>query len=187
MSNRKLFADAVIDGERSDQFSEHANAMAMALRVATPEQMTAVAEQLSKHEQDEFIRRESGVVMVTPAMSYFLHAGLCEAGAVDASWELAWNRFEHMLEPQSNGTLWEEWWLGGSGRSGVFRPVPSGRSDAQTESAFFPGLFARYVLGIEPTEPGAAGGRVAILRFAVVCGGDLVRSRHLGGCWRWTG
>jgi hypothetical protein len=44
----------------------------------------------------------------------------------------------------------------------MFRPVPSGRSDAQTESAFFPGLFARYILGIDPTEPGL---REVVLRY----------------------
>jgi hypothetical protein len=44
----------------------------------------------------------------------------------------------------------------------VFRPVPSGRSDAQTESAFFPGLFARYILGIVPTKPGL---REVVLRY----------------------
>jgi len=40
--------------------------------------------------------------------------------------------------------------------------VPSGRSDAQTESAFFPGLFARYILGIDATEPGL---REVVLRY----------------------
>ena len=100
--------------------------------------------------------------MVTPAMSYFLHAGLCEAGYADQSWDLLRARFAHMLTPQTNGTLWEEWWLDGSGRSGVFRPIASGRSDAQTESAFFPGLFSRYILGIEPTQPGL---RDVVLRY----------------------
>lgn len=153
-SERELFADALIDGELSDQLSEHANAMAMVLRIASPEQMKAVAAQLSKKEPHDFIRRESGIVMVTPAMSYYLHAGLCEAGYTDQSWDLLCGRFAHMLEPQHNGTLWEEWWLDGSGRNGRFAPRPSGRSDAQTESAFFPGLFTRYILGIEPAQPG---------------------------------
>jgi alpha-L-rhamnosidase len=159
---RQLFADALIDGELSDQFSEHANAMAMALRIASLEQMEAVAAQLGKNEPHDFIRRESGVVMVTPAMSYYLHAGLCEAGRTDQSLDLLQARFAHMLGPQHNGTLWEEWWLDGSGRNGRFAPRPSGRSDAQTESAFFPGLFTRYILGIEPTEPGL---REVVLRY----------------------
>jgi hypothetical protein len=159
---RQLFADALIDGERSDQFSEHANAVAMALRIAAPEQMEAVAAQLSRNEPHDFIHRESGIVMVTPAMSHFFHAGLCEAGYVDESWDLLRARFGHMLTPGTSGTLWEEWWLDATGRNGRFTPRPSGRSDAQTESAFFPGLFTRYILGIEPTQPGL---REFVLRF----------------------
>lgn len=164
---KRLFADAIVDGKRSDQFSEHANAMAMALKIATPAQMEAVAAQLSRNGPHDFIHRDSGVVMVTPAMSYFLHAGLCEAGHAEESWDLLWSRFKHMLTPPSvgtlsNGTLWEEWWLDGSGRNGRFTPRASGRSDAQTESAFFPGLFSRYILGIEPTQPGL---RDVVLRY----------------------
>ncbi len=149
-----LFADALIDRNRSEQFSEHGNAMAMALKIADSAQMKQIAARLSKVEKHSFVRSESGLVMVTPAMSYFLHAGLCEAGYADESWELAWDRFGHMLERETNGTLWEEWWLDRTGRSGRVQPVDTGRSDAQTESAFFPGLFARYILGIEPTQPG---------------------------------
>lgn len=152
--DRQLFADAIIAGERSRRFSEHANAMAMALKIATPEQMSAIAAQLSEREEHDFVRRASGIVMVTPAMSYFLHAGLCEAGYADQSWDLLRTRFSHMLSSSGNGTLWEEWWLDGTGRSGTFRPISSGRSDAQTESVFFPGLFTRYILGIEPVRPG---------------------------------
>lgn len=159
---KQLFADALIDGKRSDKFSEHPNAMAMALRIAAPEQMEAVAAQLSKNESHDFIRRESGIVMVTTAMSYFLHAGLCEAGYADESWDLLWARYGHMLAPETNGTLWEEWWLEGTGRSGVFRPHGSGRSDAQTEASFPPALFTRYILGIEPTQPGL---REVVLRY----------------------
>lgn len=150
---RRLFADALINGERSQQFSEHANAMALALRIGTPEQMRLVGSEL-KEDNVEYVRRPSGVYTVTPAMSYFLHAGLFEASYGDESLLLAWKRFAHMLPPESNSTLWEEWWLDGSGRSGAFKRLPFGRSDAQTESAFFPGLFMLYVLGIEPTQPG---------------------------------
>jgi alpha-L-rhamnosidase len=91
--------------------------------------------------------------MVTPAMSYFLHKGLCNYGYVDESFELFQNRFDNMLQPQYNGTLWEEWWLDGTGRTGNFQGGRT-RSDAQTESAFAPALFAEYIAGIIPVKPG---------------------------------
>ena len=148
-----LFVDAVVDGKQSDRFSEHAQAMVLALGIASDEQRSQVVAKLLLQDDGNLICRESGMTVVTPAMSYFLHAGLCEAGEVDASLEILWRRFKHMLEPEHNGTLWEEWWLNGSGRRGKFNYI-QGRSDAQTESAFCPGLFFRYVLGIEPVGIG---------------------------------
>ena len=42
-----------------------------------------------------------------------------------------------MLENNYNGTLWEEWWLDATGRSGQLSKIKT-RSDAQTESALAP-------------------------------------------------
>ncbi|GAI87756.1 unnamed protein product, partial [marine sediment metagenome] len=75
-NEQKLFSDALIDGERSDMFSEHANAMALAMNVATLAQVELIAKQLLVLGQHNFIQRKSGMTMVTPAMSYFLHKGL---------------------------------------------------------------------------------------------------------------
>ena len=148
-----LFADAWINGKRSDQFSEHANAMALALNVATREQAESVAGQLLAADEHNFIKRANGMTIVTPAMSYFLHKGLCHYGYVDESFQMFRQRFEHMLAPNTNGTLWEEWWLDGTGRSGKFQGGRT-RSDAQTESAFPPALFGEYLLGVHPVKPG---------------------------------
>ncbi|MCD6354220.1 MAG: family 78 glycoside hydrolase catalytic domain [Prolixibacteraceae bacterium] len=152
-SDQQLFADAFIDGKRSGMFSEHANAMALALNVATPQQAGKIAKQLLVNDNNNYIKRVSGVTMVTPAMSYFLHKGLCEYGFVDESFELFRRRFNKMLEPSTNQTLWEEWWLDGTGRTGKFQGGRT-RSDAQTESAFPPALFAEYLLGVKPIRPG---------------------------------
>ncbi|MEM7367873.1 MAG: family 78 glycoside hydrolase catalytic domain [Bacteroidota bacterium] len=147
-----LFVDAWIAGEQSEEFSEHANAMALAMRIATSEQAKRVSQHLLEDDSLTYIRRASGMVMVTPAMSYFLHKGLCAYGYVDESFDLFRKRFDKMLADNTNGTLWEEWWLDGTGRTG--KRVPKSRSDAQTESAFPPALFGEYLLGIQPTLPG---------------------------------
>ncbi|MEM7380823.1 MAG: alpha-L-rhamnosidase N-terminal domain-containing protein [Bacteroidota bacterium] len=150
---RRLFTDALIDGNQSYRFSEHSNATALALNIASPEQAEEISRQLLEKDEHDFIKRESGLIMVTPAMSYYLHKGLCAAGHVDASFELFRSRFDKMLSSELNGTLWEEWWLNGTGRSGVFDGRKT-RSDAQTESAFAPALFAEYLLGVKPIKPG---------------------------------
>ena len=151
---RRAFADAIIDGRHSAQFSEHAQAMALAMKIATPVQGAVIAPRILEAGKSDFVKHADGTIMVTPAMSYFLHAGLCKAGYTEASLELLHERFAHMLAPDMNETLWEEWWLDGTGRAGTYRPFPAGRSDAQTESAFPPALFVRYLLGIEPVAPG---------------------------------
>jgi hypothetical protein len=150
---RRLFSDAWVEGTLSNMFSEHANAMALAMKVATPEQASAIADELLADDHHNFIQRESGITMVTPAMSYYLHAGLCRYGYVEESLNMLQERFSHMLQGGSNGTLWEEWWLDATGRSGVLAKGRT-RSDAQTESAFSPALFVEFILGVRPTRPG---------------------------------
>jgi len=150
---KQLFSDALVDGKQSEMFSEHANATALALNIATQEQAIKIAEQLLVKDNHNYIRRESGLIMVTPAMSYYLHKGLAEYGYIDESFELFRSRFDKMLAPNTNGTLWEEWRLDGIGRSGKLE-LGRTRSDAQTESAFPPALFAEYLLGVKPIKPG---------------------------------
>ena len=152
-NDRSLFVDAVVDGKQSKKMSEHANAMALALNIASKEQGESIAQKLLEKDNNDFAMRASGMTMVTPAMSYYLHKGLCEYGFVEASFELFNERFGHMLADNTNQTLWEEWWLHGSGRTGKFMTGKT-RSDAQTESAFPPALFAEYLFGLKPLEPG---------------------------------
>lgn len=148
-----LFADAYIDGQRSDRFSEQANGLALALGIANERQAKVVARQLLAEKDNDLFRRPSGMLVATPAMSYFLHKGLCEAGHIEASFDMFRQRFDKMLAPETNQTLWEEWWVTGPDRTSKFQRDKS-RSDAQTESAFPPALFAEYILGVRPISPG---------------------------------
>jgi len=148
-----LFADAIANGIQSSQFSEHANAMALASGIATKQQVKRVATTLLTEDTHNYIKRTNGMTMVSPAMSYFLHVGLAENGYAKESLLLFKKRFSKMLDENTNQTLWEEWWLDGSGRTGKLVGGRT-RSDAQTESAFPPDLFIKYVLGIGVVSPG---------------------------------
>ena len=151
--NEGLFADALLESGLSDKYSEHSNGMALALKIASADQGKSIVKKLLADEPNLFIKRSTGMTIVTPALSYFLHQGIAYYGHVDASFDLLRKRFDHMLASQHNGTLWEEWWLDGTGRSGKFDSRQT-RSDAQTESAFIPALFAEFLLGVKPTKPG---------------------------------
>jgi len=150
--DKQLFADAYTNDMRSKQFSEHGNAMALACNIATPEQAKIIANALLEKDNHNYIKRENGITMVSPAMSYFLHKGLADYGYEEASLQLLYDRFKQMLNPETNGTLWEEWWRHGTGRTGKFQERT--RSDAQTESVFPPALIAEYIFGLKPTKPG---------------------------------
>lgn len=149
-----LFVDAFTNGTQSKKYSEHGNAIALAYKIASPEQAKTIAEQLLENDSNNFVKRKNGMIMVSPAMSYFLHVGLSENGYVTESLDLFKRRFSKMLAPETNQTLWEEWWRDGSGRTGKFIGGRT-RSDAQTESAFPPQLFVRYIMGLQLTKPGA--------------------------------
>ncbi len=149
-----LFVDALINDKQSDKFSEHGNAMVLALNIASKEQANRVIKQLLNDDNNNLITRANNMTVVTPAMSYYLHKGIANYGYIDESFALLNQRFSPMLAPQTNGTLWEEWWLNGTGRSGKFVDNGRTRSDAQTESAFAPALFAQFLVGVEPMSPG---------------------------------
>jgi hypothetical protein len=152
-AEKGLFADALLEKGLSSKYSEHANGMALALKIANENQGRSIVEKLLADDPNLFIKRATGMTIVTPALSYFLHKGIAQYGHVDASFDLLRRRFDHMLAPQFNGTLWEEWWLDGTGRSGKLDNRIT-RSDAQTESAFMPALFAEFLLGVQPSIPG---------------------------------
>lgn len=148
-----LFVDALLNEKKSNKYSEHTNGMALALKIADEEQGKLVVQKLLADDPNRFIKRSNGMTIVTPALSYFLHKGIAQYGHVDRSFDLLRHRFDHMLAPEHNGTLWEEWWLDGTGRSGKLDNRVT-RSDAQTESAFMPALFAEFLLGVKPSMPG---------------------------------
>ena len=148
-----LFVDALTNGKQSKSYSEHGNAIALAYKIANPDQAKIVSEKLLQDDKNDFVKRKNGMTMVSPAMSYFFFLGLAENGYTEESLKLFNQRFSKMLAPETNKTLWEEWWRDGTGRSGKFVGGRT-RSDAQTESAFPPALFARYILGLNVSQPG---------------------------------
>ena len=148
-----LFVDAYIEGKQSTMYSEHTNGTALCLMDPADPRVKRVAAQLMANpDKHDYVTTANGLIMVTPAMSYFFHKGLCEQGYIDESFSMFRQRFDKMLN-FGNHTLWEEWWLDGSGRSGTFVKMLT-RSDAQTESSFFPALAAEYLVGVKPLAPG---------------------------------
>jgi len=143
-TERALFADALVAGKLSARFSEHANALAVAAGIASPEQARAILPRL--------LAPDPALVPATSLFVYWTMAAFCREGRVDDALALLERRFAHQLAPGSNGTLWEEWHLDRTYRRG-FREKNS-RADAQGECGVFPLALTRWVAGVEPSAPG---------------------------------
>ncbi len=140
---RGLFTDALVEGKRSTRFSEHANSIAVAARIATPEQTSAILPKLLKPDSD--------LVPVTSLFVYWTFYAFCESGRVDDGLAICESRFAHQLRA-GNGTLWEDWHLDRTNRRGVWEKTS--RADAQGECGVFPMSLTRWVTGVEATAPG---------------------------------
>lgn len=140
---RGLFAEALVAGRQSPRFSEHAIGIALAARIASPEQVQAILLKLQKPDSD--------LVPVSPLFVYWTFRGLCVSGHVDEALSMLESRFAHQLQG-GNGTLWEEWNLDLTYRNGI--PEKTTRADAQGECGIFPMALTRYVGGLEPVAPG---------------------------------
>jgi len=142
-ASRDLFTEALVEGKQSVRFSEHANAIAVAARIATPEQTQAILPKLLLPAQD--------IVPVTSLFVYWTFFGLCQGGRVDDAMAMLESRFAHQLQT-GNGTLWEDWHLDRTNRQGFTEK--HSRADAQAECGIFPMALARWVGGLEAAAPG---------------------------------
>jgi|CXWL01.1.fsa_nt_gi hypothetical protein len=140
---RGLFAEALVEGRLSARFSEHANGIAVAAHIATPEQTQAILPRILPPDPD--------LVPVTSLFVYWTFAALCQSGRVDEGLAMLESRFAHQLKT-GNGTLWEEWHLDRTMRRGFTEK--NSRADAQGECGIFPLALTRYVGGLEPVAPG---------------------------------
>jgi hypothetical protein len=141
---RGLFADGRISGRLSPRFSEQTNSLALACSLATHEQAKSIAAKIVSPTEKELVRS-------TPLFMYWVTEGLFRAGFGKQALDLLKARFRHMLDA-GFGTLWEEWALDASNRSGEW--LSKARCTAQAEASFPPYSLMRWVLGVEPVAPG---------------------------------
>lgn len=140
---RALFVDALVEGKQSERISEHANAIAIAANIATPEQRRTIVPSILKPDRD--------IVPVTSLFAYWTFRALCDSGHTDDTVAMLETRFGHQLK-EGSGTLWEEWYLDRTMRRGFWEKAT--RADAQGECGIFPMALTRWIGGVEPVSPG---------------------------------
>jgi hypothetical protein len=142
--DQKLFSDARIGEELSTTFSEQSNSLAIVAGIATPEQQQEIVK--------EFLENKSAKMVPAVLFMHYAAESLFMTGHGKEALTLLKDRYRDM-RLEGSGTLWEDWGLTATKRSGQFEPN-SGRCNIQAENTFLAHSLTRWLLGIQPTKPG---------------------------------
>jgi hypothetical protein len=145
-SQQKLFSDTWTGKELSSKFSEQSNSLAIVAGIASPEQQQEILKEL--------IENNSRRLVPSVLFMHYLAESLFMTGHSTQAISVLKDRYRHMRKEGSE-TLWEEWSLTVSKRSGKFAPE-SARCNTQGEHTFLCYSLMRWILGIHPTKPGMA-------------------------------
>lgn len=142
--DQKLFSDTKIGDKQSNNFTEHSNSLAIVAGIATLEQQREIVKEL--------IENKSARMVPAVLFMHYVTEALFMSGYGEQAIALLKDRYRHM-KTEGFETLWEEWGLLVSKKSGEFRPE-SGRACAQAEQTFLSYSLTRWITGIQPTRPG---------------------------------
>jgi len=148
---RGLYADELLDGRPSDEFSDYTNGLALQAGLGANGRAARIVANL-RQPPDDLIRGEHLI---------FVHVllGLCCAGEHGFALDLLKDRLSRFFRT-GHYLMGEEWSYFGSMRYGDYfagriRNVAQG-----LETLYLPQLFHRQILGIRPTRPGFQAFRV---------------------------
>ncbi len=146
-NNKQLFADAKVDSGLSTHFTEHANTMALSLKIAHKDQIPLIANKLVGNDNGENMTQNV-------LFMYWMAEGLFEAGYQKEALDILKKRYKHMIEANHAGypTLWEQWSLFATYEGGQWKPAAW--CIAQGENAYPSHTLSKWLLGLEPVSPG---------------------------------
>lgn len=167
-SGKGLFADCVVDGQRSEIFTELSNAMALLYGIADEKQSAAILRRLTADDiKTEFamdnyfvgfpyIRKlfpdGLAITCASPLYTYYVLQGLAGSGGGGYALQYMSDRFESIVRKSNPPLLSEEWLMPGAEHSGN-SPVHGG-------SAGVTWFLSTRVLGVEAASPGFAKCRI---------------------------
>jgi len=143
-TDKKLFADTKMDNKLSDNFTEQSNSLAIVAGIASSEQRTEIIK--------EFVQNKSARLVPAVLFMHYITEALFMTGNGEQALSILKDHYRHM-KMEGSETLWEEWGLMVSKKSGEFKPE-SGRSCAQAEQTFLTSSLTHWIAGIQPTKPG---------------------------------
>jgi alpha-L-rhamnosidase len=143
---QKLFRDNILNGNQDGKFTEHSNSLAIVAGIASPVQEKEIVK--------EFVENKSSRLVHSVIFMHYIVEALFKAGHGEAALALVKDRYMHM-NIEGSSTLWEEWGMTVSFRTGKFEPNSS-RTVSQAENTFISYSLSNWLLGIHPSQPGLA-------------------------------
>lgn len=180
----QLFSDNLNAGGPDQNFSEHANALAIVTGVADSLQTASILRQLIDNSGGSYM--EQAVLF-----NYWVAEALCMHGYGTEAINLLKQRYSHMVYDDEIGTLWEyanihAQNIGTRGSNGNDRWEPRSWSAMQAENTFPASILSQYVLGLRPVAPGCSEVLIGVMDMPYnrysgalpVPGGELTVSRN---------
>jgi hypothetical protein len=143
-TDQKLFSDALVGEKMSAKFTEHSNSLAIVAGIASQEQEEEIVR--------EFVENNSARLVPAVLFMHYITEALFMSRHGNEALSMLKNRYGNMKKDGSQ-TLWEEWSLSVSKRTGQFEPNLK-RTNAQGENTFPAYSLTRWVLGVQPVKPG---------------------------------
>jgi len=147
-----LFAENRNDGAIDNNFSEHANALAVVSGVATDEQAKSIIQKIINNDKKRVM--EESVLF-----NYWVAEALCKQNEISGAINFLKKRYQYMVNDKEIGTLWE---YANIHVNNVGRAMSDAKdewkakswSTAQGENTFPSSTLSRWVLGLHPSAPG---------------------------------
>jgi hypothetical protein len=133
--DRELYVDNVVEGEQTDRFSQHTQAIAVVAGLSAVD-----GRPLMQRTVDD-----DSLVQTEPYFSFYLVEALGQVGLAEQAARFIRQRWGDMLDAGAT-SFWEEWQVTGTFRGGRWLARP--RSHCHAWSAAPTAWLSRYVLGV---------------------------------------
>lgn len=147
-----LFAENINKGVPDENYSEHANALAIVVGIADKNQTKIIIEKILKN---DIVR----IMEESVLFNYWVAEAIFSQGYTKEGIDFLKKRYQHMVYDKEIASLWEyaNLYAQNSGKRESNAPDewgPRSWAAAQGENCFPPSTLSHWVLGLQPSAPG---------------------------------
>lgn len=147
-----LFADNLNNGIPDENYSEHANALAIVAEIANNNQKKSIIKEITKNQF-------SGKLEEAVLFNYWIAEALCMENETQEAVNFLKYKYGHMIKDTETETLWEYANLyaeniGARNSMAIDVWKPRTWSAAQAENGYPASILSKWILGLHPLKPG---------------------------------